>query len=255
MKALRWSGSVLGILLSAGWLCADSIPGDGSIALTSGGHHSTTVTGFGPTLLNGDEAITNGGGTFGIINGTGRTIEKVVLDIPTIDFVQPFDATTNLFTNATIDVEPSEDLVVVTFFGIGFASEGGSASVPKPCSDFDKRDWHDKHFDADDDCDPDFDKFKWHHHDFDDWHHHPDFDDPDFVTDDSVALTFFPGLLPGSDNTLTLAADPGVPGTGFENGQFPTVQFFPAPIPEPGTFGLLLSGAAVILGWRRLRRR
>lgn len=226
MNVLRLSGSILGVLLSVGWLCADTIiPGDGSVQFTKGGSHSTTITGFGPTPLTGDQPITNGGGTFGVINGTDETIEKVVFDIPTINFDQPFFVSTNLFTTATIDLEPSEDLVIVTFFGIGFAAHGGSATIPKPC---------------DDDCVTTFDL--------------PNFKGLAIGPPPPPApQTFFGGLAPGSDNTLILAADPGDPTSGFENGAFPTVQFFPTP--EPGTFGLLFSGAMVILGWRKLCRR
>jgi len=228
VNVLRLSGSILGVLLSAGWLCADTlIPGDGSIQFTKGGSHTTTITGFGLTSLTGDPPIgRNGGGTFGVINGTNETVDHLVFDIPTTNFNQPFFADTNLFKTATIQLEPELDLVVVSFFGIGFGVEGGFAFVPAPSCD---------------DCET--------------------FVSPKFKSfsigppPPPAPERFFGGLLPGAANeaTLILAPDPNSPGSGFETGGVPSAQFVQS-VPEPGTFALLLSGAVLILGRRKLFR-
>jgi hypothetical protein len=223
VSVLRLSGSILGVLLSARWLCADTlIPGDGSIQFTKGGSHTTTITGFGLTSLTGDPPIgKNGAGIFGVINGTDETIDNLVFDIPTINFDQPFFAETNLFTTATIQLEPESDLVVVSFFGVGFAASGGSVFIPAPCNG----------------CD--LPAFKG------------------LTTGASNApLQFFGGLLPGATNeaTLILGFDPSSPGSGFEPGGVPSGQFVPS-APEPGTFALLLSGTVLILGRRKFFRR
>ena len=222
MQVLRLSGSILGVLLSAGWLSAEIIiPGDGSVQFTKGGSHTTTITGFGVTPLTGDPPIgENGGGTFGVINGTDETIDHLVFDIPTTNFDQPFFADTNLFTTATIQLDPAHDLVIVSFFGTGFAVAGGSAFIPKPCIDCSSL---------------------------------PNFKQQVIGPPPPLAEEqFFGGLPPGAANeaTLTLAPDPNSPGSGFEPGGVPSVQF----VPEPGTLALLLSAGALMWGRRKLFR-
>jgi hypothetical protein len=191
---------------------------------TKGGSHTTTITGFGLTSLTGDPPIgKNGAGIFGVINGTNETIDHLVFDLPTINFNQPFFAETNLFTTATIQLEPENNLVVVSFFGVGFAAIGGSVFVPIPCSDCGSA-----------------------------------FEPPTFklaTVAPNAPQHFFGGLLPGAKNeaTLFLGFDPNSPGSGFEPGGVPSGQFVPS-VPEPGTFALLLSGAVLILGRRKFFR-
>lgn len=227
MSGLRLSASVLGLVLSTGWLWADSIiPGDGSVGFTKGGNHTTTITGFGVTPLTGDPPIgEDGSGSYGVINGTGQTIDHIVFDIPTTNFDQPFFASTDLFTNASIQLDPAHDLVIVTFFGTGFAAHGGTAFIPAPC---------------DDDCESTFSLPLV----------RPSIGPPPPL----AVLHFFGGFEPGPDNesTLTLLPDPNSPGSGFTPGGVPSAQF----IPEPATFALLLtSGLAVALGRRKFSKR
>ena len=135
MKRLQiWALGAL-TLLSAGWLQADSA--DPSIKFNTGGSGSTDITcdtsgcitALSPTIG------ADGQASLDIFNESGLNINALTFYVPNTNFDQTFTASTNAFTNALILPNEAGDQLIVDFFGVGSAAEGGSYTLPADPSD------------------------------------------------------------------------------------------------------------------------
>jgi hypothetical protein len=227
LRALILSVIVLGTAAS---LLADAV--DPGVIFKSGGTHSTMidlencpVDGC-MVVLNGDGPITDGGGDFGIINGTGKNIFGLIFFIPTENFDQIFTASSNAFLNASIGLDHAEGLTTVAFVGTGtpvpppppppallpFISATPVGPLDIPCPE----------------CPPGF-------------------EDGTFATvevlfedTDTGAYNGLPSSCPTADNPNALCEG--------------TLEL-QATVPEPLTFMLLFSAAGLLLGSRKLYAR
>ncbi|MBZ5595864.1 MAG: hypothetical protein LAP39_26790 [Acidobacteriia bacterium] len=144
MKSFRVLAMGAMALLSVGWLQAVPV-----VRLTLGGGHTTDITSadctmlgpgtcivlFNPVDLNALDA--NGLGSLGIQNDLAQTITGLDFFLPTVNFNQNFQASTDLFTNASLAftpaVGPVDGYTSVDFFGTGNGT-GGTVGPKNPCS-------------------------------------------------------------------------------------------------------------------------
>jgi hypothetical protein len=132
------------VLLSAGWLHAT--PVDPFIKFNTGGGGSTDITcttngcltTLSPTINAAGEA------NLDIFNASGKDITGLIFYIPTLNFNQEFNASTNAFTTAAIFADEVDQQLLVEFFGVGSGTGGtaflgpdpgapGGGTVPEPC--------------------------------------------------------------------------------------------------------------------------
>jgi hypothetical protein len=232
----------LGALALGAGSCLYAVP---KLALTGPGGHSlslsfstpgcTSITGgqFGEAGLkcfftkanDGDDLAgldSLGLGSLGLVNNTSETINEVKVFDPATNFDQSFLATTNLFTHVLLSdqfpVEGSEGYIIADYFGIGNTSPG--IDVFNPCAAAD---------DPSNPCAPG---------------QPPGFDTQSQQAGEAFVDVFFvppPGSFAPLQSNGPLF--PGLPPGATAS--------FDASLPEPGTFGLLLSAAGLLAAARR----
>jgi hypothetical protein len=116
----------MAVVLSAGWLHATVI--DPTVKFTTGGVGSTHITCSTQGCITPLSPVidANGVANLDIFNESGRNITSLFFTIPTVNFNQDFNASTNAFTNAAILPDEDHNQLLVLFSGVGNAAQGGS---------------------------------------------------------------------------------------------------------------------------------
>lgn len=218
MKVLRIAASlVLGLGLVSS-VFAD--PTDPGVLFNTGGHHSTDILpscALHPScIVQINDPIVNGGGTFDIHNKSGKNITSMIFFIPTLNFDQVFFSKSNLFLNTIIVPDIANNQTDVYFFSVGNGPDA-FFQIPPP-------------EDGCQFCAPGF---------VDGSNANPPEEDPNFnfhvdvFFGKSSANFNHPGLLNGQEGILGLQAS----------------------VPEPGTFLMLISVVGFVAGARKFSSR
>jgi hypothetical protein len=212
--------------------------------LTGGGGHTTDITSADCTIISSGTCIVlfnpadllgldpTGLGTLGLQNDLGQTIIGLDFFLPTVNFNQNFIASTDLFTNASLNFTPAfrrvDGYTLADFSGTGTGS-GGTASA-NPCTG-----------------------------PFASFFNCPTNGTAGFDTESLLPDKQFPngeGFLVvnfGTPNSGPLGGLAPCPPTGPDAA---CVATFESSVPEPGSFLLLLSAmGVVVMARRKIHRR